>query len=146
MGFQTFKAKLKTILDGLVSEDETQPFAISYGFATSKMAKMPAVCVYRMQGGKENQRFQTHESLLTMPYVIRAFYQADNTEETETAIEAALDKTLKALRSTENYGNLGGVVDVFEIVSIDPIGVDEPEPMVGFQIIVAGSQRIRSGS
>ena len=138
-GFKPFKDALETILAGQVSDDDTKPFAASYGYAAIEFEKWPAVVVHQLENGAENHGFQSNQTLLSMPFVIRAFWQADSTEETENNKLEALDDMLAELRKAENYGNLGGAVDKFDIVSIDPIAVEGDQPMSGWQIIVNGA-------
>lgn len=140
-GFLAFKNNLKSIIDELVSQDDTQPFSEAHGHAEAEFEQWPAVVVHQLENGNENHQFQTNQTLLTMPYVIRAFWKADNTEETENNKLDALDKTLAKLRSAANYGNLGGAVDRFDILSVDPIAVESEEPLTGWQIIVSGAVR-----
>ena len=141
MGFKTFNTKLLSILNELVSEDDTKPLAVAYGWNNAQPEGFPFAMTYQIDGSSE-EAFQTYETLTTMKFVIIALWEAKDFNETKNGeMLEAQDEILAKLRTPENFGTLGGTVHQFKILSIDPITPNETEPYNGFQIVVSGAIR-----
>lgn len=139
--FTSFSAKLKSVIDTLVSGDDSQPFAASYENAEPDPTDgWPALILNQLDGSGET-RFSSFENMLKMDFEIRGIWPTDNSLTGMSEYYEALDKVLVALRTTANADTLDGEVDRFTIVSIDRIEQTEPIPIMGFSIVVTGEVR-----
>lgn len=137
MSFLAVKTKLVSILNEITGEGE--PLQKTFAYFEPSPQEFPAAMV-RSLGASSEERLDSGSNFLTMLFTIRIVTRTKNTETAEDDLLGVVDAILDKFRAAENVDTLGGIVEKFDILSVEEYESQTDQPIIGFDITVAASK------
>ena len=137
MGIKANKDALVTVLEEL--EGAGQPLQDVFGFMNPTLDRFPVAMVAYASGGTKT-RLDTSADWLTSNFEVYVIFRESKTQDDVDQVYTVLDQVISKLTSTTNVDTLGGTVEKFDVVSIDPVQFTDATNVMGFRILVSMSE------
>lgn len=141
---------IKTIFEKVVEVMETlkgtgQPLAEVYGYPEPSPQLFPCA-IMDISGGLTQEDTSSMSKWLTVNVVVRVMIRQRNAQEATLLRLDIMDKVIEAFTTEDVVDDLGGVCDLLDIPSIEPLFVagSSDQPLFGFDIIISAKKVMRA--
>lgn len=127
--------KVNDIMDSLVGEN--QPLAVVYGYPEAQPDLFPCAMM-DVDAGITQEDLASHAKWLTVNIIVRVLIRQQNMQAVTEQRMEIMDAVIQRFTEPDVFDDLGGVADIMDIPTIEPIFIasQADQPLFGFDIIV----------